>query len=371
MLSDYTVTLSVGFFVAVTYLLYVFSLLVEEILAQRVKRALSFHRAEQATVAASERTRQLKQKTEVPMCAPDQVSFPREIDVVISGGAFWATYAGIVIYVLRRHGVTVRRIAGTSGGCFVGLVALGQGPVDALGDRLQRAFCWAAAATTTLQRFCPLTLHALEDLWLDFFPAQAEPPPPPGTFAVGVSALRWRCGGLLPWPNLRTQDEFGSAAEVVDALSATARIPGVFGSAKMRSAADRKRHGLALDGGVVALCPLFSDGARPQLVFFWDELALRYGTVSGFGVTPETLYEMAYLAIDAAAALLRGEPTTMAAVLLQPGEELPAHVSRDMLQFTWRTVWRGVREFLPRRLLGRRSTTAPRTAGSSERGKVE
>lgn len=366
MLSDsYPMLLSIGVFIAVTFLFYVGSLLVDELHARGVKRALAFHRAEEATIAASERTRLLKQKTEVPLCATEAAVFPREIDVVISGGAFWATYAGIVIYVLRRHGVAVRRIAGTSGGCFVGLVALGQGPTDALGDRLQRAFCWAAAATTTLQRFCPLTLHALEDLWLDFFPAQAEPPPPPGTFVVGVSALRWRCGGLLPWPSLRTQDEFDSAAEVVDALAATARIPGIFGSAgKMRRAADVRKHGLALDGGVVALCPLFHDGARPQLVFFWDNLALRYGTLSGFGVTSGVLYEMAYLAIDAAAALLRGETCTMAAVLLQPGEELPTHVSRDLMQFVWSTAWRAFRE-LPGRLFGSRSRA------TSGRDKVE
>ena len=72
----------------------------------------------------------------------------------------------------------MRRIAGTSGGCFVGLVALGQGPTDALGDRLQAAFCWAVAATTTLRRFCPRTLGALEALWLDFFPAQVVYPLP-------------------------------------------------------------------------------------------------------------------------------------------------------------------------------------------------
>jgi len=133
----------------------------------------------------------------------------------------------------------------------------------------------------------------------------------------------------------------------------------------MRRAADVRKHGLALDGGIVALCPVFTDGARPQLVFYWDNLALRYGTLSGFGVTADVLYEMAYLAIDAAAALLRGETTcSMAAVLLQPGEELPAHVSRDLLQFAWFTAWRAVRE-LPGRLFGRRSRA------TSGRAKVE
>ena len=65
------------------------------------------------------------------------------------------------------------------------------------------------------------------------------------------------------------------------------------------------------------------------------------------------------------AALLRGETTsTMAAVLLQPGEALPKHVSRDLMQFAWFTVWRAFRE-LPGRLFGRRSRA------SSGRAKVE
>ena len=205
--------------------------------------ALPEYRTTLAAYSASGRCEQLRAAVDVRRVDPDDVAFPAEIDMVISGGAFWTTYAGIVGYVLRRHGVTVHRVGGTSGGAFVGLAVLrGFAALDA-------SFCWALAATAMLERY---GVGVLEALFVDFFAPMAAPPPADGTLRVGITDVaRLR---------RRVEDRFPSPTACLDALLSSARIPGVMGSLR----ADRS---LALDGSLTDLCgPVFDDGVRPQLV---------------------------------------------------------------------------------------------------------
>lgn len=236
---------------------------------------------------------------------PSDVVMPREIDVVISGGGFWSIYAGAVCFVLKQHGIRIRRLAGTSAGAHTALL-VHQGK-DAIDD----GFLWAIAATEAVRDVGAHTF--LEDLWTVFFRDRVSSPPPPGELTIGVTELSHL-------PHCKRVDTFDDGDHLLDALIATARIPGFFGLCRQRW---HQHHRLAIDGAASELCPLFTDGARPQLVLYWDDLRARYGGLSGFGLPSSTIFELGHLGIDAACDLLRGETSTLAATLLHPSDPPP------------------------------------------------
>ena len=279
------------------------------LLARRRRRAAvrSAFRAALDASRASEDVTELRAHASLQHVALPEIKMPKEIDVVISGGGFWSIYAGAVCFVLRQHGIVIRRLAGTSAGAHTALL------VHQGNDAIDEGFLWAIAVTETVKEVGAHTF--LEDLWTLFFRERASPPPR-GELTVGISEASG------PPRLLRHQrvDHFEDGEHLLDALVATARIPGFFGLARQRA---RQHHRFAVDGGATEMCPLFADGARPQLVLYWDELRARYHGLSGFGLPSKTIFELGYLGVDAACRLLRGETSVLAATLMRPSDPPP------------------------------------------------
>jgi hypothetical protein len=271
---------------------------------------------------------------------PQEIAFPAEVDVVISGGGFWSIYAGAVCFVLKQHGIRIRRASGTSAGAHTALlVQLGCEEID-------EGFLWAIAVTETLR---DVGAHVfLEDLWTRFFQVRVEPPPADGELLVGISEASLSGS---PFLRQRRLDTFADGEHLLDALVATARIPGFFGLARHRRS---QRYRFALDGSATCMCPLFRDGERPQLVLHWDELRERFGKLSGFGLPASTIYELGYLGVDAACRLLRGETRVAAASLVRPAEKPPpiAGAAEAVIVSGVQAVRRVVRSLLDRGSLG-------------------
>lgn len=245
-------------------------------------------------------------------------SFPRAVDLVVSGGGFKVCYAGGVHIALGDMGVETARFAGASAGAQVGYCMYA--------NDHDAALTWALSVAATTEAF-PFAFPG--PMWDRFYRAKAREHgvPEPGRLVVSITRVTATLLGVLPTAGESTLiDAFRDADDVGDALIATANVPYLMTAAP----AMPFRGAGALDGGLTNNCPHFTDGARPQVVVTWDDLeeGLRART-AGLYLTGDEMVALATRGIDAAYALARGEPARCVALVDADLNGLPAACRRS------------------------------------------
>ena len=265
--------------------------------------------------------------------AASVASFPKEVDLVVSGGGFKVCVAGGVLYTLEQAGVRVVRAAGASAGAHVGFLMLH--------GMLTRGLHWALCVAQTFSRF-PLA-HP-EPMWAHFYgnAASEVPVPPPGHFMISLCEIvRW-------WPAQgvrRRRSEYRTRGEVAQGLLATAAVPLLLTSGRAR------RYGGVdvLDGGLTDNCPIFEphDRPRPIVVVHYDDLPaeLTAGANAGIFYSFDQMLRMARLGIASGERLLAGEASAPCVALVSPTrpETAPAATRRTrekvfLLQLAYATL---------------------------------
>jgi hypothetical protein len=232
---------------------------------------------------------------------PPELCFPRELDMVFTGGGFKNCYsagAALALHILHqhRHQGQVKRSAGASAGAQVAFLAF-KGDFD-----LALRWCFAVAKT-----FTDFPYVRPEPLWTYFYTQEAHsvPLPEPGALRISVSRLVWP-SWQQPIPSFSNMvvDSFDSAQCLADALMATASIPFLTCPGLLRwytpgsttTTQDRRGGMWVIDGGVTDNSPRFTDGKRPQLVVTYKHLPPHYQKI--FYFSRKEMLELIRMGID-------------------------------------------------------------------------
>lgn len=240
------------------------------------------------------------------------------IDVVVSGGGFRGQYAGGVLSVLaelRSRGLLrVERWAGASiGACVAATFAL-EGYAS-VAEFFRVPYGWQAA-------------WRAEEFWkgAPLVRAMIERGMPPNAHEILSGKLHVSITCFNPSPRAILVSNFSTRQSLIDALAASAAMPGLSGEPILTKYDGR----FCVDGGIALNTPTFWDNKRDQLVINLG--ALTYPLLSTFYPLDKNHLELVRAGQDDAIKFLRGEEV----------ESLQVVVGQDVEFSKYRRSWRAL-----------------------------